>query len=152
MENIRYGKLDASDEEIFDAAKKAHVHDVIMSMPNEYLSLCGEKGGKLSGGQRQRIIIARAILKNAPILILDEATSSLDSLTESMIQESLNFLMSNKTVLVIAHRLSTLLSMDRILVFENGSIVEDGSHAELMKKQGLYSKFWHSQNKNFIEL
>ena len=151
IENIRYGKLDASDEEVFEAAKKAHVHDVIMGMSSQYQSLCGEKGGKLSGGQRQRIIIARAILKNAPILILDEATSSLDSLTEQLIQESLEFLMKSKTVLVIAHRLSTLLSMDKILVFENGKIVESGSHEELMKQNGLYSKFWYSQNKHFIE-
>lgn len=150
MENIRYGKLEASDEEVFEAARQAHIHDVIMSMPNKYNSLCGEKGGKLSGGQRQRVIIARAILKNAPILILDEATSSLDSLTEKLIQQSLEFLMQNKTVLVIAHRLSTLLSMDKILVFESGRIIECGAHDDLLKQRALYYKFWHSQNKTFM--
>lgn len=149
-ENIIYGKSDSSDEEITQAAKLAHIHDVIMDLPAKYDTLCGERGNNLSGGQRQRIVIARAILKNAPILILDEATSSLDSETESLIQESLKYLMQNKTVLVIAHRLSTLLNMDRIMVFDQGSIIEDGTHEELLKKGKLYKKLWKSQVKGFI--
>jgi ABC-type multidrug transport system fused ATPase/permease subunit len=150
IENIRYGQLDATDAEVIDAAKKAHIHEAIMMMPEQYNSLCGEKGGKLSGGQRQRIIIARAFLKNAPILILDEATSSLDSLTENLIQDSLKSLMQDKTVIVVAHKLTTLLSMDRILVFDNGRIIEDGAHDQLLKKRGLYYKFWHSQNEGVL--
>jgi ATP-binding cassette subfamily B protein len=150
MDNIGYGKLGATSEEIIEAAKKAHIHDVIMNMPDGYNSLCGEKGDKLSGGQRQRIVIARAILKNAPILILDEATSSLDSLTENLIQSSLQYLMQNKTVLVIAHRLATLLEMDRILVFEKGRIVESGAHQALLQQKGLYYKFWHSQHQGYL--
>ena len=149
-DNIKYGKLDATDQEVIDAAKKAHIHDAISSMPQGYDSSCGEKGSKLSGGQRQRVVIARAILKNAPILILDEATSSLDSVTEKLIQESLEFLMQDKTVIVVAHRLSTLLSMDRILVFNKGRIVEDGRHSDLLALGGLYYKFWNSQNEGFI--
>lgn len=120
MENIRYGCMNATDGEVIMAAKKAHAHEFISALPQKYDSLVGDKGVKLSGGQRQRIAIARAILKNAPILILDEATSQLDSVTESLIQESLLELMENKTTIVIAHRLSTLLHMDRILVFDKG--------------------------------
>lgn len=150
MENIRYGKKNATDEEVIEAAKLSHIHDHIVSLPEGYNTLCGERGNNLSGGQRQRIAIARAILKNAPILILDEATSSLDSNTEGLIQESLDYLMKNKTVIVIAHRLSTLLSMDRILVFEKGTVVEDGTHEELLKDSKLYKKLWRSQVKGFI--
>ncbi len=150
IDNIRYGKKDAILEEVIEAAKAAHIHQVIAAMPEGYQSLCGERGNNLSGGQRQRIVIARAILKNAPILILDEATSSLDSETESLIQDSLSYLMQNKTVLVIAHRLSTLLNMDRILVFDAGSIVEDGAHEELLKNSKLYKKLWKSQEKGLI--
>jgi ABC-type multidrug transport system fused ATPase/permease subunit len=150
MENIRYGKKDASDEQVITSAKMAHIHEFIEQLPDGYNSLCGERGNNLSGGQRQRIVIARAILKNAPILILDEATSSLDSNTESLIQESLKSLMQNKTTLVIAHRLSTLLNMDRILVFDVGAIVGDGTHEELLKKNDLYKKLWCSQVKGFI--
>ncbi|MDN3030776.1 MAG: ABC transporter ATP-binding protein [Candidatus Tisiphia sp.] len=150
IDNIRYGKKDASLEEVIEAARAAHIHQVIAAMPEGYQSLCGERGNNLSGGQRQRIVIARAILKNAPILILDEATSSLDSETESLIQDSLSYLMQNKTVLVIAHRLSTLLNMDRLLVFDAGSIVEDGSHEELLKNSKLYKKLWKSQAKGLI--
>ncbi|WP_425361080.1 ABC transporter ATP-binding protein [Candidatus Tisiphia endosymbiont of Stenodema calcarata] len=151
IDNIRYGKKDASLEEIIEAAKLAHIHEFIESLTEGYQSLCGERGNNLSGGQRQRIIIARAILKNAPILILDEATSSLDSKTEELIQDSLYYyLMQNKTVLVIAHRLSTLLNMDRILVFNEGSIVEDGQHEELLKNSKLYKKLWKSQVKGLI--
>lgn len=150
MENIRYGKNSASDEEVIEAAKRAHAHDFIATLPQGYHSMAGERGVKLSGGQRQRIAIARAILKNAPILILDEATSQLDSITEQYIQESLHDLMINKTTIVIAHRLSTLLNMDRILVFDKGRIVEDGSHKELLKSGGLYKNLWKSQVGGFI--
>ncbi len=145
MENIRYGKLCATDLEVVEAAQKAHAHDFIMNISEGYNSLVGERGVKLSGGQKQRIAIARAIIKNAPILVLDEATSSLDSVTERFIQESLKELMNNKTVLVIAHRLSTLLAMDRILVFDKGQIVEDGTHEELLDKGGIYSILWKTQ-------
>jgi ATP-binding cassette subfamily B protein len=150
MDNIRYGRTDATDEEVIEVAKKAHAHEFISKLPQEYESLVGERGIKLSGGQRQRIAIARAILKNAPILILDEATSQLDSVTEGGIQESLWALMQNKTTLVIAHRLSTLLHMDRILVFDQGKIVEDGTHAELLGKNGLYRTLWDAQVGGFL--
>jgi ATP-binding cassette subfamily B protein len=148
--NIRYGKIGANDDEVIAAAKRAHAHEFVMETAEGYDSLVGERGIKLSGGQRQRIAIARAILKNAQILILDEATSALDSVTESQIQDSLYNLMKNKTVLVIAHRLSTLLSMDRILVFNKGKIVEDGAHDELLNKEGLYATLWHSQVGGFL--
>jgi ATP-binding cassette, subfamily B, bacterial len=150
MENIRYGRIDASDEEVVEAAKKAHAHEFISVLPQGYDSLVGERGVKLSGGQRQRIAIARAILKNAPILILDEATSQLDSVTESLIQESLWELMQNKTTIVIAHRLSTLLHMDRILVFDKGQIFEDGTHINLLAKGGLYKHLWDAQVGGFL--
>jgi ATP-binding cassette subfamily B protein len=150
IENIRYGKVEATDEEVYNAAKLAHAHDFILKTSEKYNSLVGERGLKLSGGQRQRIAIARAILKNAPILILDEATSALDSHTEECIQDSLRELMAGKTTLVIAHRLSTLLSMDRILVFDKGKIVEDGSHQKLLGLKGLYTKLWNSQVSGFI--
>jgi len=150
MENIRYGKKNATDEEVIEAAKLAHAHDFIMDLPEGYNNLCGERGNNLSGGQRQRVAIARAILKNAPILILDEATSNLDSSTENLIQESLKYLMQNKTVIVVAHRLSTLLNMDRILVFNKGAIVEEGEHSTLLKNGKLYKKLWNSQVKGLI--
>ncbi len=145
MENIRYGKKNATDDEVIHAAKMAHAHEFIINLLEGYNNLCGERGNNLSGGQRQRIAIARAILKNAPILILDEATSSLDSNTENLIQESLEYLMQNKTVIVIAHRLSTLLNMDRILVFDKGAIVEEGTHQQLLDNAQLYKKLWNSQ-------
>ncbi len=149
-ENISYGEpkplpRSKAIPEIIEAAKKAHSHNFIENLPNGYSSLVGERGIKLSGGQRQRISIARAFLKNAPILILDEATSQLDSITETIIQESLQNLMEDKTTLVIAHRLSTLKIMDRILVFKNGEIVEDGTHDELIAKSGNYKKLWDTQ-------
>lgn len=150
LENIRYGRIDATDKEIIDAAKKAHAHEFIEKLPQRYDSLVGERGVKLSGGQRQRIAIARAILKNAPILILDEATSQLDSVTENLIQESLWELMQNKTTIVIAHRLSTLLHMDRILVFDKGKIVEDGTHDALLANNGLYRTLWDAQVGGFL--
>lgn len=150
MENIRYGKIDAPDEEVMEAAKRAHAHEFILTLPLGYQSLVGERGVKLSGGQRQRIAIARAILKNAPILMLDEATSQLDSVTEVNIQDSLWNLMQDKTTLVIAHRLSTLLHMDRIIVFDRGKIMEDGTHKELLKKGGLYKTLWDTQVGGFL--
>ncbi len=150
MDNIRYGRIDATDEEVIEAAKKAHAHEFIEKLSQGYDSLVGERGVKLSGGQRQRIAIARAIVKNAPILILDEATSQLDSVTESLIQESLWELMQNKTTIVIAHRLSTLLHMDRILVFDKGKIVEDGTHNGLLAKGGLYTTLWDAQVGGFL--
>ncbi|AMP89735.2 ABC transporter ATP-binding protein [Legionella pneumophila] len=150
MDNIRYGRTDATDEEVILASRKAHAHEFISLLPEGYKTLVGERGVKLSGGQRQRIAIARAILKNAPILILDEATSQLDSITESNIQESLWELMQGKTTLVIAHRLSTLLHMDRILVFDKGHIVEDGNHNELLKRGGLYKTLWNAQVGGFL--
>lgn len=150
MENIKYGKTDASDEEVIEAAKRAHAHEFIVRLPENYSSLAGERGVKISGGQRQRISIARAILKNAPILIMDEATSQLDTITESYIQEALVKLMQGKTSLVIAHRLSTLLYMDRILVFDKGNIVEDGTHQELLMNNGLYQTLWNAQLGGFL--
>ena len=150
MENIQYGRTDATEAEVIDAAKRAHAHEFIEKLPQGYASLVGERGIKLSGGQRQRIAIARAVLKDAPILILDEATSQLDSVTEHLIQESLWDLMGGKTSLVIAHRLSTLLHMDRILVFDCGKIVEDGTHAELLGQAGLYKTLWDAQVGGFL--
>ncbi|MCP5313448.1 MAG: ABC transporter ATP-binding protein [Chromatiaceae bacterium] len=150
MENIRYGRLDASDEEVIEAAKKAYAHDFILQTEQGYASLVGERGVKLSGGQRQRIAIARAILKNAPILILDEATSALDSVTEKQIQQGLDFLMRGKTVVVVAHRLSTISHMDRILVFDEGKVVEDGSHTELLQRGGHYARLWNMQAGGFL--
>lgn len=150
MENIRYGRLDATDEEVIEASKKAHCHEFVMKMPEKYAALVGERGVKLSGGQRQRIAIARAILKNAPILILDEATSALDSVTEREIQEGLEHLMERHTTIVIAHRLSTLSGMDRIMVFKDGKIVEDGPHQELLLSDGHYARMWEMQAGGFL--
>lgn len=151
MDNIRFARVDASNEEIIEAAIKAHCHDFIMDLPQKYESMVGERGVKLSGGQKQRIAIARAFLKNAPILLLDEATSSLDSKTEDEIHQALHEVMSKKTVLVIAHRLSTLKEMDRILVFVNGRIVEDGSLNQLLgDKMGHFYKLWQMQVNGFI--
>ncbi|MSQ60323.1 MAG: ABC transporter ATP-binding protein [Betaproteobacteria bacterium] len=150
MENVRYGRLEASDEEVIAAAKQAHAHEFIMETEGRYESLVGERGVKLSGGQRQRIALARAILKDAPILMLDEATSSLDSITERYIQDSLKELMRKKTVIVIAHRLSTLAHLDRIIVFHGGQIVEDGTHEVLLKRGGHYARLWSMQAGGFL--
>lgn len=150
IDNIRYGRIDASDEDVIEASKKAHCHEFIMQLAENYQSLVGERGIKLSGGQRQRIAIARAMLKNAPILILDEATSALDSVTEKHIQEGLHVLMEDRTTIVIAHRLSTLAEMDRILVFEKGRIIEDGSHHTLIKLGGHYARMWKMQAGGFL--
>lgn len=151
LENIKYGKLDASEEEVRDAVHNAHADGFINALPEGYHTLVGERGTTLSGGQRQRLAIARAILKNAKVLILDEATSALDSETEHYIQGSLDLLMQNKTVLVAAHRLSTLLKMDRILVFQEGGIIEEGSHKTLLQKRGVYAKFWDMQADHTFE-
>ena len=148
MENIRYGNPHATDTDIIEASKKAHVHEFIVQLPEQYNTYVGERGVKLSGGQRQRIAIARALLKDAPILILDEATSALDSQTEKLIQHSLNLLIKDKskTVIAIAHRLSTLKHMDRIIVLEKGLIIEQGTHKELMSNEtSLYKKLWDLQ-------
>lgn len=150
MENIRYGRLNASDAEVIAAAKLAHCHEFIEHLDEKYQALVGERGVKLSGGQRQRIAIARAILKNAPILILDEATSSLDSVTEKLIQESLHQLMQNRTTIVVAHRLSTLVDMDRILVFHKGEIIEEGAKEELLNANGHFAKLWNMQTDGFL--
>ncbi len=150
MENIRYGRLDATDAEVVKAAQKAHAHGFILQTEHGYDSLVGERGVKLSGGQRQRVAIARAILKDAPILILDEATSSLDSVTEKKIQLGLANLMQGRTVVVVAHRLSTIANMDRILVFDEGRIVEDGSHDALLRIEGHYARLWNMQAGGFL--
>ncbi len=150
MENIRYGRLDASDDEVIEAAKKAHAHEFILQTERQYDSLVGERGVKLSGGQRQRIAIARAILKDSPILILDEATSSLDSVTEKKIQLGLETLMKGRTVVVVAHRLSTISDMDRILVFDQGRIIEDGNHDQLLRRNGHYAHLWNMQAGGFL--
>ncbi len=150
-ENISYSKSDATEEEIIDAAKKAHAHEFISTLQYGYDTLVGERGVKLSGGERQRVAIARAMLKNSPILVLDEATSSLDSISETYIQEAFNELMKGKTTIVIAHRLSTIQKMDRIIVLEKGAIVEDGTHRQLLKKKGVYADLWAHQSGGFIE-
>ncbi len=150
IENIRYGRLDASDDDVIAASKKAHCHEFIKELSEGYDALVGERGVKLSGGQRQRIAIARAILKQSPILILDEATSALDSVTEKYIQDSLHEMMGNKTTIVIAHRLCTLLEMDRILLFKEGNIVEDGSLQELKQQGGYFSQLWEMQGGGYL--
>ncbi|TAN32949.1 ABC transporter ATP-binding protein [Patescibacteria group bacterium] len=151
MENIRYGRADASDAEVMKAAKLAHCHEFISDLPDKYDTYVGERGVKLSGGERQRVAIARAILRDAPILVLDEATSSLDSESEKLIQEAMLNLMKDKTVIIIAHRLSTLARLDRIVVIEEGGIIEEGSHESLLKnQQGIYNKLWNLQAGGFI--
>lgn len=150
FENIQYGRPGASKEEVYEAARKAYCEGFIHAMPQGYESLVGERGTKLSGGERQRIAIARAILANSPILLLDEATSALDSITENEIQESLEWLMKGRTTLVIAHRLSTLFKMDRILVFEKGCLVESGTPQELLAFDGHYKALWQMQTNGFL--
>ncbi len=150
-DNICYGRPGASDAEIISVAKKSFAHNFINSLPGGYETLVGERGVKLSGGQRQRIAIARAMLTNAPILVLDEATSALDSESERVIQKALWELMKDKTAVVIAHRLSTIQRLDRIVVLDEGKIVEQGSHSELLKQKGLYAKLWSHQSGGFIE-
>ena len=156
-DNIAYGRPEASQPEIVDAAKAAEADEFISTMLDHngrkgYDAFLGERGVKLSGGQRQRIALARAFLKDAPILVLDEATSALDSEVEASIQEALSRVMEGKTVLAIAHRLSTIAAMDRIVVLEDGQVVEDGPHAELLRRDGLYARFWARQSGGFIGL
>ena len=151
MENIRYGRRDATDTEVIEAAKQAHCHKFIEATPLGYATFVGERGVKLSGGERQRVAIARALLKNAPILVLDEATSSLDSESEALIQDALETLMKKKTVIVIAHRLSTIMKMDRIVVVKEGSIAAEGTHLELINQDGLYKKLWSIQAGGFLQ-
>ena len=149
LENIRYGRPGATDEEVIQAAKRAHAHEFIIELEQGYDTLVGERGIKISGGQRQRIAIARAILRNAPILLLDEATSALDSHSEQMIQQAMKEAMAGKTVIAIAHRLSTVMDMDRLIVLDRGVIVADGSHAELLLQGGLYAELWRKQSGGF---
>ncbi|HEX7166215.1 MAG TPA: ABC transporter ATP-binding protein [Acidimicrobiales bacterium] len=148
--NIAFGRLDASDEEIHAAAVAAHAAEFIDGLPEGYDTLVGERGIKLSGGQRQRLAIARALLRHAPILVLDEATSSLDSESEALIQQALLTLMRGRTTLVIAHRLSTIRMMDRLIVLEHGEVVEDGSHDELLAADGFYASLWARQSGAFL--
>ena len=154
-DNIAYGRPDASDAEIEAAARRAHAHDFIKDLSDQhgntgYHTQVGERGVKLSGGQRQRIAIARVMLKNAPILVLDEATSALDSEVEAAIQENLNKLMQGKTVIAIAHRLSTIAEMDRLIVMDQGRIIEEGTHSQLLKQGGVYAKLWQHQSGGFL--
>jgi len=149
-ENISYGKPNATDEEIVAVAKKAHAHEFILNLKHSYDTLVGERGVKLSGGERQRVAIARAMLKDSPILVLDEATSSLDSVSESYIQSAFSELMKGKTTIVIAHRLSTVQKMDRIIVLDKGQIVEEGTHQELLKLNGFYADLWNHQTGGFL--
>jgi ABC-type multidrug transport system fused ATPase/permease subunit len=149
-ENILYGRAGASENDLYAAARRAQVHDFVRALPDGYDTLVGERGVKLSGGQKQRIAIARAMLKDAPILILDEATSALDSESEVAIQKALHALMVGKTVIAIAHRLSTLREMDRIIVLENGHIVEDGTHEALVAFGGVYAGLWKHQSGGFV--
>jgi ATP-binding cassette subfamily B protein len=157
LENIRYGKPHATEEEVHEAARRAEAHDFILGLRDwkgrtGYAAHLGERGVKLSGGQRQRIALARVILKDAPVLVLDEATSSLDSEVEAAIQDTLDIVMEGKTVIAIAHRLSTIARMDRIVVLDAGRIVEEGTHAALLARRGLYARFWERQSGGFINL
>jgi ATP-binding cassette subfamily B protein len=149
-ENILYGKPEASDDEVIAVAKKAQAHDFIMELPEKYDTLVGERGVKLSGGQKQRVAIARAMLKDSPILLLDEATSALDSESEVAIQKALETLMEGRTVIAVAHRLSTLRKMDRIIVMEAGQVIEDGNHKSLSQAGGVYERLWNHQAGGFL--
>ncbi|MDB5184177.1 MAG: transporter-related protein [Candidatus Saccharibacteria bacterium] len=150
-DNIAYGKPDATDDDIMHAAMNSYAYEFIKELPHGMDTIVGERGIKLSGGQRQRVAIARAILKDAPILVLDEATSALDSESELYIKQALEKLMKDRTSIVIAHRLSTIAKLDRILVLDNGKIVEDGTHSELLKNKGVYARLWKHQSGGFIE-
>jgi ATP-binding cassette subfamily B protein len=150
-ENIAYGNPGASQQEVEAVAKLAHAHDFVLALPEAYETLVGERGVKLSGGQRQRIAIARAMLKNAPILVLDEATAALDSESEALIQDALWKLMEGRTAIVVAHRLSTIQKMDRIIVMDDGKVIEQGTHKELLALNGQYASLWARQSGGFIE-
>ena len=154
-DNIAYGRPEATEAEIDRAARLAHAHDFILALEDHkgrrgYTAHVGERGVKLSGGQRQRIAIARVILKDAPILVLDEATSALDSEIEAAIQDALATLMGGKTVIAIAHRLSTIAALDRLIVLDQGRIVEEGAHADLLRRGGLYARLWRRQSGGFL--
>ena len=144
-ENIAYGNFDATRDEVIAAAKRANIHDYVMSMPDGYETQVGERGVKLSGGQKQRISIARAFLKNPPILILDEATSALDNVTEMQIQQALADLSQGRTTIVVAHRLSTVRNADKIIVVTADGIAEQGSHKQLMEQNGIYARLYNNQ-------
>jgi len=148
MYNIRYGNLQASDQQVYEAAKMAQIHDFIMTLPDGYQTEVGERGLRLSGGEKQRVAIARAILKNPRIMIFDEATSALDSKTEKLIQNSLNLVSEGRTTIIVAHRLSTIVDVDQIIVLKNGSIIESGTHQELLAKFGEYYELWNQQEGN----
>ena len=150
MDNIRYGKPEASDDEVMAAARAAQAHEFIIATSDGYNTMVGERGVKLSGGQRQRIAIARAILKNAPVLILDEATSALDSETERLIQSALHNAMVGRTTIVVAHRLSTLAHLDRIIVMKDGQVVEDGNLSQLIAANGHFAYLWNLQAGGFL--
>jgi ATP-binding cassette subfamily B protein len=143
--NIRYGRPDATDDEVYEAARAAHIHDFIISLPAGYQAMVGERGLKLSGGEKQRVAIARALLKNPRILIFDEATSALDSRAEKAIQLELERIAQGRTTLVIAHRLSTVMDADQILVLQQGRIVERGTHQQLLEVKGEYARMWALQ-------